>query len=357
MDDYLNGDLDRMTLTLGAIFALVVGILLGQLGDALFVYQRDLKTTKSSLPSSASYDDRRGVFGFVYNPYQEKLEIDVAAFVDRNEPFVCRGCLPPKRLQFWDSDENILQAAGADASIPVRSAKRQIISTEKGNNKDTTLFRRLEIPPGGKKSAYKQSEMKLQEFFKKYRDPGTTEHLYGAQMPILTHLPKLLDTIRSTSPPGSILEAIGPDPPLSHKPLSMYIGIGPLTTQTHYDSLENFVCVTSGGSKTFDLYDPASASLYMYIDRRKEGNGASVFDENNQDHPISKYAIPTRISLSTGDCLYLPVYWYHSVSTGKDRTISINWWRSPKREKMLDLEHLFCGHKEALVQAARAKCN
>mmetsp|Transcript_36136 Transcript_36136/g.53899 ORF Transcript_36136/g.53899 Transcript_36136/m.53899 type:complete len:204 (+) Transcript_36136:1034-1645(+) len=203
--------------------------------------------------------------------------------------------------------------------------------------------------------------MRFADFLATYDNKTSEEHLYGAQIPIVTHLPQLIDPIRASAPLGKLVESLGPTPPTSHKPLSMYIGHGPLKTQTHYDSLENFVCVMSGGLKTFELYDPASASLYMYINRKEEGNGAPVFDNSGSSgdgsFPLSKYAIPTRVSLSPGDCLYLPVYWYHSVESSQDRTISVNWWRMPERQKMMDLEHIFCGHSEASTAAARAKCH
>lgn len=344
-EPFINGTI----LTLGSVLAILVGVLFSQLGGMFFAY-KDLKEGDSLQDETIQQIDSRGVARLSIKP-DVSLELEVAAFVDRNEPFVCRSCLPGKSLDFWASDDNLLQTVGRDASIPVRVAQRST----------STLFRRL-MASGGKESAYDEQTMLFSDFLANYGRENSEEHWYGAQIPILAHLPQLLDPIKATAPPGSILEAIGPNPPVNHRPLSMYIGHGPLTTQTHYDSLENFVCVTSGGSKTFQLFDPATATLYMYIDRKKNGNGASVFDNlespmHQENYPMSKYAIPIRVSLEPGDCLYVPVYWYHSVESSKDRTISINWWRMPARSKMLDLEHMFCGHKEASAVEARAKCN
>ena len=102
------------------------------------------------------------------------------------------------------------------------------------------------------------------------------------------------------------------------------------------------------------------ALSFRYINRKRDGNAAPVFDEfepGNKRHPFLKYAIPSSVTMTPGDCLYVPVYWYHSVSSSAGRTVSINWWRMPKHEKMLDLERLFCGFGEANVEAARAKCH
>lgn len=138
----------------------------------------------------------------------------------------------------------------------------------------------------------------------------------------------------------------------------MYLGTGPLTTQTHYDSLENIVCVVSGGAgrKVFRLFDPPTAAMLLYADRTKYGNGSPVPPDelSFEKFPMSKYALSFIVELQQGDCLYLPVYWYHSVTSSADRTVSINWWRKPQRNKMVVLEGLFCGNDHF---GARAKCH
>lgn len=353
-----EGFLCGTILRLGSILVILIGVLASQLEDIITTVgvlntggkaQDEIRLSRNA--------DGRGVAGIILHE-----DMDVAAtitpFVDRNEAFVCRGCIPQTRLRFWSNDAAMLEIVGPDAEIPVRVAKRSSSSTASSSG---TLFRRL-ITPGTSKSAYDERIMQISEFLAAYDNKTSEDHLYGAQIPIVTHLPQLIDQIRASAPLGTLVEALGPTPPVNHKPLSMYIGYGPLKTQTHYDSLENFVCVMSGGMKTFELYDPATASLYMYINRREQGNGASVFDntgskDRRQSFPLSKYAIPTRVSLSPGDCLYLPVYWYHSVESSEHRTISINWWRMPDRSKMIDLEHIFCGHSEESASAARATCH
>lgn len=350
-EGFVNGTI----LTLGSILVILIGVLASQLGDIVSTV-RVLNAGGGGVHHDSQvsrHADGRGVASITLHQDMD-VTATVTPFVDRNEAFVCRNCIPKKRLEFWSDDAAMLEAVGPDAEIPVRFAKRSSTSSSSG-----TLFRRL-ITPETSKSAYDERTMLFSDFLAAYDNKTSEEHLYGAQIPIVTHLPQLIDPIRASAPLGTLVEALGPTPPTNHKPLSMYIGYGPLKTQTHYDSLENFVCVMSGGLKTFELYDPATASLYMYINRNEEGNGASVFDnfgssDGQQSFPLSKYALPTRVSLSPGDCLYLPVYWYHSVESSEDRTISINWWRMPDRFKMIDLEHIFCGHNEA--STARAKCH
>lgn len=124
------------------------------------------------------------------------------------------------------------------------------------------------------------------------------------------------------------------------------------------------MCLVRGGTKRFELYDPFTSSRVLYVDRSKYGNASPV---NNHPHeknvqqqqqqsyyyPLFRYALPVTVDLHVGDCLYLPVYWYHTVISSQDSTISINWWRVPHRQKMMVLENVFCDKYE---YASKAKC-
>lgn len=284
----------------------------------------------------------------------------VKKYVGRNEPFVCRHCMMPESLGgWWDVDANLLEAIGADILMPIRVAK----STSK---KGPTQFQRSAesdtTNQTADKSAYQEKNMTASEFFGKYKGhsghgPGgsSNEHWYAAQADVVTVLPGLLKYVASSAPPKhQLTEAVGPTPPSSHHPVTLYFGAGQRTTQLHYDSLENVVCLASGGTKTFTLYDPATSSKYLYIDRSVHGNFSPVNPEGpGPNHPMAKFALPSTVTLSTGDCLYLPVYWYHTVTSSEERTISINWWRSPNTQKMSMLESIFCGRKDF---GAAAKC-
>ena len=297
-------------------------------------------------------------------PTDETVDViapTVKKYVDRNEPFVCRRCMMPESLGgWWDVDENLLEAIGADTLMPIRVAK----STP--NKEDPTQFQRSAKSDATQqrtdKSAYHEKNITASDFFAKYGDhsghstgQSSDEHWYAAQTDVVEVLPGLLKYVASSAPPKhQLMEAVGPTPPSSHHPVTLYFGAGKRTTQLHYDSLENVVCLASGGTKTFALYDPVSSSKYLYIDRSVHGNFSPANPEDPEpNHPMAKFALPSTVTLATGDCLYLPVYWYHTVTSSEERTVSINWWRSPNTQKMSMLESIFCGRKDF---GAGAKC-
>ena len=286
----------------------------------------------------------------------ENISSIVKKYVDRNEPFVCRRCMMPESLGgWWDVDANLLEAIGADTVMPIRVA-------ESSTNRNPTQFQRSAESDAKhqttEKSAYQEKNMTASDFFSQYKDHsglGHDEHWYAAQVDVVTQLPGLLKYIASSAAPKhQLMEAVGPTPSTSRHPVTIYFGAGERTTQLHYDSLENVVCLASGGTKTFALYDPVSSSKYLYIDRSVHGNFSPANPTNpDPNHPMAKFALPSMVTLSVGDCLYLPVYWYHTVTSSNERTISINWWRSPNTQKMSVLESIFCGRKD---YGAGAKC-
>ena len=71
---------------------------------------------------------------------------------------------------------------------------------------------------------------------------------------------------------------------------------------------------------------------------------------------MAAFALPSFVTLQPGDCLYVPVYWYHTVTSSEERTVTINWWRSPDRQKMGRLEGMFCDKEGYAARGAAAKC-
>ena len=51
------------------------------------------------------------------------METNAALFADRNDPFVCMCCLPPKSLDVWKKDARVLEeVTGNDATFSARVA-------------------------------------------------------------------------------------------------------------------------------------------------------------------------------------------------------------------------------------------
>ena len=202
-EDVPEGDdvrlLDFTTASLGIILVALTGIFIQQAGE---LYNAYLDLTETKLEGRGVARIRLG------DGFQNK----VALHVERNEPFVVRNCLA--LTAFWDEDSSIVEAVGADAVLPVRVAKR---------TKDAeipTQFRR-DVAPGsrGEESAYLERNMTISEFMDAYNNLKSNEHLYAAQVNVMSALPGLLPHIKEIEPPASLLEVVGKTPPRSHRPI------------------------------------------------------------------------------------------------------------------------------------------
>lgn len=275
--------------------------------------------------------DSRGVarIHFDHNGNFGMASTEARRFAERNEPFVCRKCLPRDSLLWWKDDANLANAAGNEI-IRVRSLKRAAIG-------EPSYFQRIG------ETKHSHLNISLRDFLVEYSDASSNYHLYAAQIDIAKTLPQLSTHLPLL--PTEFLEAIGP--PVSKLATTVYMGAGAPETQLHYDSFENLVCIVAGGYKLFELYDPITSSALLYFNQKEYGNVSPVppdEDEKRENYPMAKYALSSKVRLEPGDCLYLPIYWFHGVRSSKDRTISINWWRRPKGKKKDTIGKLMCGH-------------
>lgn len=191
--------LDWTTASLGVILIVLCGIFINQAGELFHAYM-DLQDSEINA---------RGVTRIRLG---DGVQAEVAAYVERNEPFVCRKCLPT--TSFWDNDANIVEAVGADTVLPVRVAER----TE--DKKVPTQFRRAAAPgTRGEDSAYLERNMTMTDFIASYNNQESKEHLYAAQVNVISALPGLMPHIQETAPPTNFLEAVGNAPPRSHRPI------------------------------------------------------------------------------------------------------------------------------------------
>ena len=191
--------LDFTTGSLGVILIVLVGIFMNQFGKLYAAY---LELDDTHLHGRGVARIRLG----------DGVEREIASFVERNEPFVIRSCLPTN--SFWEEDANLLQTLGPDAVLPVRVANRTT------DDKIPTQFRRA-VAPGtrGKDSAYVERNMTVADFLESYNNHESREHLYAAQIDVMSALPNLLPHIQETAPPKTTLEAVGKTPPRSSRPI------------------------------------------------------------------------------------------------------------------------------------------
>lgn len=190
--------LDYTTGSLGVLLVILVAIFISQFGK---LYQAYLELNDTRLHGRGVARIRVG----------NEMEREVASFVERNEPFVIRSCLSTK--SFWEKDDNLLQALDPDTVLPVRVANRT-------NDKIPTQFRR-EAAPGtrGPESAYWERNMTVKDFLESYNNQKSHEHLYAAQVDVMSALPNLMPFIQEIAPPKALLDAVGKTPPRSSRPI------------------------------------------------------------------------------------------------------------------------------------------
>ena len=194
--------IDFTTASLGVMLIVLLGVFFSQAGE---LYNAYLQVVDSRLHG-------RGVARI---KLENDVETKVRAFVERNEPFVCRKCLAESATSFWNEDANIIQAVGADTTIPIRVASRAT------NDKIPTQFNRETAPGtrGKETSAYHEQNMTIADFMNAYNMHESKEHLYAAQVNIMSDLPGLIPHVQETAPPSILLEAVGKTPPRSQRPL------------------------------------------------------------------------------------------------------------------------------------------
>ena len=115
-------------------------------------------------------------------------------------------------------------------------------------------------------------------------------------------------------------------------------------TVLHFDQYDNCFMQLSG-RKTFLLFDPLqSGRLYPYpihhaLDRSAQVDLEAPMRDQREEFPRVAGAKGCKVTLSPGDVLVLPAYWWHEVITephpgasGSDEealTCSLNFWFSP----------------------------
>lgn len=329
----------------------LMGIILPVLSDDDFDFEYLCPATKLLAPSGcgSTFLEKRGV-ARLERDTDGQISSEVESFVDRNEPFVWRKCLSLEDhrnlVSWWDEDANLIMKEG-DAIVRVRVAPRHMNTTKSGQiPSEATHFQRFGRTSNAQ---YRHDNMTLRQFLQIHDDPYSSIHAYAAQIDLSKSLPGLLPYVPEIS--TEALNAIGPA-----EQQTIYIGQG-TKTQLHYDSRENFVCVLSGGKKLFTLYDPVTSAALLYLDAKEYANTSPIEDHGDLvlTYPMAKYALPVTVTLYAGDCLYLPIYWFHSVESSPDdpRSISVNWWRQPNVVKKDIIGRLLCGQAH---RTASARC-
>ena len=120
--------------------------------------------------------------------------------------------------------------------------------------------------------------------------------------------------------------------------INFWMGDGRAVTSLHKDPYENIYCVVRG-SKTFTLYPPIDRINFAYhnystwkydsnLILQEFGDISTPWIKIDQRDPAndsSSGATPVIVTVSAGETLYLPSYWFHHV-TQTHGTIAVNFW-------------------------------
>ncbi|POS87310.1 hypothetical protein EPUL_000714 [Erysiphe pulchra] len=96
---------------------------------------------------------------------------------------------------------------------------------------------------------------------------------------------------------------------------------GPVVMWLHYDTLANILCQVKG-EKNILLFHP---SEFKYFDLKpgKSSSSVNVF-ESMQCQQHQKFPKPYQALLKSGDVIYIPPFWLHTLSSEKGVSIAVN---------------------------------
>ncbi|KAJ3479826.1 hypothetical protein NLI96_g8785 [Meripilus lineatus] len=125
--------------------------------------------------------------------------------------------------------------------------------------------------------------------------------------------------------------------------VNLWIGDGRSVTSIHSDPYENVYCVIRG-SKTFTLLPPTEGwcmreRTYPHAKYERTTRGLEIIPSGDDVPPIRWSSVldpttpgllppeahPISITVSAGECLYLPAGWWHYVEQN-NVTIAVNYW-------------------------------
>ena len=246
----------------------------------------------------------------------DRQQLLLADCIAKNEPILLRGVLsdwtPTKR---WHDDE-YLRATEPDAVLEPRRAD---VASGRTSTQGDPYEREKPIGWPALVDAVAEAARKQEN-----------APLYAAQVRVRTSLPHLF---ADTRPEPPCVAALGP---VWRNAPSLYYGCGS-KTPLHFDLLENFFCVVRG-RKRMQLWHPAhGARLYP------GGGGEALFSKVDPTHfdpaEFPEFAgavgLAHEVELAAGDALYLPLGWWHAVSTPPgERSMSISYWAQQPDDKV-----------------------
>lgn len=217
------------------------------------------------------------------------------AIVRGHRPAVLRGLIAEwPALREWDLD-TLAQRAG-HRPVPVEF-----------------------YPDGSWYSTWTTVTMSFRRYIEMLQSPGPAEMCYVAQVRVDEALPELVD-----------------DVPVPDVLLGVDVGAGVFlgrdsVTALHYHSRDEALLCQIGGRKRVMLYHPDDLrhlSLERATSYRFNFSKIDFGADDADDHPDAGRAVPHECVLSSGDALYIPLYWGH-MTVNEDLSSSVTFfWRA-----------------------------
>lgn len=148
-----------------------------------------------------------------------------------------------------------------------------------------------------------------------------------------------------------IPEFLSSDPEWEMHSSVLRISSKDLTLWTHYDVYDN-ILVQVRGEKCVILFPPHSVEhLYVVGDKSRIPEFNRTREELIKDFPMAANLSGYKATLREGDTLFIPNYWWHSV-TSNTFSVSINiFWPSPHLSSLYDKKDVY-GNKDPTPAAA-----
>mmetsp|Transcript_12901 Transcript_12901/g.12791 ORF Transcript_12901/g.12791 Transcript_12901/m.12791 type:complete len:248 (+) Transcript_12901:242-985(+) len=109
--------------------------------------------------------------------------------------------------------------------------------------------------------------------------------------------------------------------------VSFWQGFGTVSLP-HQDDVENIMCVLKG-YKNFTIVSPLQSHFVYHAEKPNMPKHYSPvnFDNPNLDkYPLFAKANVYKVHIKEGDCMYLPAFWWHQVSSSSEECMAISTW-------------------------------
>lgn len=104
---------------------------------------------------------------------------------------------------------------------------------------------------------------------------------------------------------------------------------GQTSSKLHYDKVENLYCQIDG-SKSWFMSDPVHGKDKIPIDKEAGAYSSINVSAVDMDKYPGMQEVEYFLTMTyPGDCIYVPVDWFHQVNSAPQRNLAVNIWWAP----------------------------